>query len=160
MSAAEWLFTDEFDLARRKKYQPAPELALAAAVLGEARIDLLRGPGHLPQTKALYDATRAWIESDRTDWPYAFVPLCEVLGLEVMCSVAVALSTVQLRDAAGGAGNPVSGPVATDATGKQLETVGGAFTGATTLIPLAGTLVLRMSDGDAAGRVVVTCRAR
>ena len=83
MSAAEWLFTDEFDLARRKKYQPAPELALAAAVLGEARIDLLRGPGHLPQTKALYDATRAWIESDRTDWPYAFVPLCEVLGLEV-----------------------------------------------------------------------------
>jgi hypothetical protein len=59
----------------------SPERMLAAAVLVDALLyvrDNHNKVGYQPEvTRDL-----AWIQSDDTEWPYSFVPLCHQLGLE------------------------------------------------------------------------------
>lgn len=59
----------------------SPERMLAAAVLVDA---LLYVREHHYKVGFQSEVTRdlAWIQSDDTDWPYSFVPLCHQLGLE------------------------------------------------------------------------------
>jgi hypothetical protein len=59
----------------------SPERMLAAAVLVDA---LLYVREHHYKVGNQPEVTRdlAWIQSDDTDWPYSFVPLCHQLGLE------------------------------------------------------------------------------
>lgn len=59
----------------------SPERMLAAAVLVDA---LLYVREHYNKVGFQPEVTRdlAWIQSDDTDWPYSFVPLCHQLGLE------------------------------------------------------------------------------
>jgi hypothetical protein len=60
-----------------------PEAALMRAVLEEALICL---HGHLGligrRNRRLAQEAEAWFLSDDTHWPFAFISICEVLGLE------------------------------------------------------------------------------
>lgn len=82
----------------------------------------------------------------------------EVIGASANVQAAGALgSTVQVRTALGGAGDAVSGPIATDATGRALEAAGGALV-ALPAVAAGGSLVLRFTDGITAGRFTVLLR--
>jgi hypothetical protein len=48
------------------------------AVLFQALMDLRKEP----PTSRLATETRAWFASDEQGWPCAFVPICDVLGLD------------------------------------------------------------------------------
>lgn len=61
--------------------KPTPEQELAAAVMGEALIDLQRGPVDREWRK-VYEETRHWVRSGSVDWPYSFVNLCAIFGLD------------------------------------------------------------------------------
>ena len=66
---------------------PAPtqwtaERKLAAAVLASALVEVRDhhgAPGHRRRVEEALE----WIASDETDWPFSFVRLCELFGLEV-----------------------------------------------------------------------------
>lgn len=88
--------------------------------------------------------------------PYAF----DVLSTSIIVSTAAgAGATGQLRGATGGGGSPLSGPIAVDATGRALEGAGGGLT-AVPLVNAGGTVVLRLSDGTAAGTVTILGRRK
>jgi len=59
----------------------SPEKKLAAAVLGQALIEV-RDHHADPHYRRRIAEDLEWIGSDDADWPYAFVPLCELLALE------------------------------------------------------------------------------
>lgn len=64
--------------------RPAPaERLLALAVISLAFDDIetgMRAP-HSRRAQSLYRDAIEWIFADDTDWPYAFIPLCEKLNL-------------------------------------------------------------------------------
>lgn len=74
---------DPITFALREVHQPSPERCLAVAVLGEVVEDLRRGPGTALASQLAYRDAREWVQDDDETWPYAFVPLCEALGLDV-----------------------------------------------------------------------------
>jgi hypothetical protein len=62
--------------------QWTPERKLAAAVLASALVEVRDhhgSPGH----RRRVEETLQWIAADETDWPFSFVRLCELFGLEV-----------------------------------------------------------------------------
>lgn len=81
----------------------------------------------------------------------------EVIGASFLVTKEVVGSNVQVRDAAGGAGAPVSGPIDTAATGRALEATGG---GINTVGPWAsgGSWFLRRSDSGVAGVLSILVR--
>lgn len=66
-------------------------------------------------------------------------------------------TSAQVRDAAGGAGNALSGPVSTAAVGKVAEGAGGGVV-ANTAVAVNGSLYLRLSDGTVVGTFYLHCR--
>lgn len=66
-------------------------------------------------------------------------------------------SNAQLRTATGGGGTALSGPIPLDAAGRSREGNGGTLPAATT-VARGGSMVFRMSDGTAAGRLIVYYR--
>lgn len=81
-----------------------------------------------------------------------------VISAAFIVTGAVALSTAQVRSAAGGAGNAVTGPMDCAAVGKVLEGTGGGLTLAGTLVPSGGSLFLRRSDSAIGGTLFLTVR--
>jgi hypothetical protein len=63
-----------------------PEKRLMLAVLENALLPVLRNPGRrhgrLMERRPLTPEVRSWIASDAGDWPFAFVNICHVLGLD------------------------------------------------------------------------------
>ena len=59
----------------------SPEKKLAAAVLTGALVEV-RDRHHESQYRRKIAEDLAWIFSDEIHWPYAFIPLCQLLGLE------------------------------------------------------------------------------
>lgn len=78
-----------------------PEITLVAAVLENAVRSLERQNGGV--TREQVEETLTWIDSDREDWPFAFVNVCEILGMNasrVRKNLrAVGLSNLEERDA-------------------------------------------------------------
>ncbi|MEO8603945.1 MAG: hypothetical protein ABI629_15325 [bacterium] len=60
----------------------SPEKKLAAAVLATALVEIRDHHGSPAHTRGVAEALE-WVRSDENSWPYAFVPLCELFGLEV-----------------------------------------------------------------------------
>ncbi len=59
-----------------------PEYRLMAAVLEDA-LDVMRRPPIVAEAAAVERwETEAWFASPRRDWPFAFVAICEALGLD------------------------------------------------------------------------------
>jgi hypothetical protein len=87
------------DVARATITRPlSPAARLRGAVLIQALMDLRR----FPPTTRRYVEARRWLEDDDERWPLAFVPCCDVLGLEPTALRARALA----RPAPGHAGRP------------------------------------------------------
>jgi hypothetical protein len=61
----------------------SPERRLCMAVLAFAIFDVRRyaSVGNA-NARTLYRTARTWLESDDHTWPLAFVPVCDVLGLD------------------------------------------------------------------------------
>ena len=63
-----------------------PEKRLMLAVLENALLPFLRNParrhGRLMERRPLSAEVKSWIASDAGDWPFAFVNICQVLGLD------------------------------------------------------------------------------
>jgi hypothetical protein len=59
----------------------SPERKLAGAVLASALIEV-RDRHADPKYRRRVAEDLAWIRADEMGWPYAFVPLCHVFGLE------------------------------------------------------------------------------
>ncbi len=79
LSAASIVDPTDADVLRlrcARRWTPAERLW--AAVLWEVLADLRKYP---PDSEPSRDARR-WLESDVVDWPLAFRPLCEQLGLD------------------------------------------------------------------------------
>jgi hypothetical protein len=57
------------------------EKKLAAAVLAQALVEV-RDRHDEPTYRQRVAEDLAWIFSDDTEWPYAFIPLCHLFGLE------------------------------------------------------------------------------
>jgi hypothetical protein len=66
-------------LPRRSDW--SPEKKLAAAVLASALVEIRDHHGSPAHQRPVADAL-AWVESDEVEWPYAFLPLCDLLALE------------------------------------------------------------------------------
>lgn len=77
-----------------------------------------------------------------------------VVATSAVVQTAVAATSMQLRDQAGGAGSPLSGPLSTAATGAVREGVGGNFT-APGGVPRTGALFLRRADQAVVATVFV-----
>jgi hypothetical protein len=62
---------------------PSPEMHLVAAILEDAVCCLTRNAGARRgrRHRELVEA-RAWFQDERRDWPFAFVNVCELLGLD------------------------------------------------------------------------------
>jgi hypothetical protein len=58
------------------------EKRLMLAVLTDAIEILLKGPGTNGRRRGLYDETANWMRRNDTAWPYSFVNVCDVLGLD------------------------------------------------------------------------------
>lgn len=58
------------------------EKKLAAAVLASALVEIRDHAGSPAHRRRVAEAV-AWVQADDVDWPYAFVPLCELLALDV-----------------------------------------------------------------------------
>lgn len=84
--------SDEGEFSRRVVQKASPEQNLAAAVFGEAIEDLSKGPGASKESRDLYEATREWVSSDDTEWPYSFVSLCDLFRLDVAATRGALLS--------------------------------------------------------------------
>lgn len=76
-----------------------------------------------------------------------------IMSVDVIVATA-GTGTMQLRSAAGGGGDALSGPIPGTATGRQRETVGGGLTSMGRFTP-SDTLYLRRSDRTVAGIVVI-----
>jgi hypothetical protein len=59
----------------------SPEKRLAAAVFAGALLEVRDRHGDLHYRRKVGE-NLTWIASDDTEWPYAFVPLCHLFGLE------------------------------------------------------------------------------
>ena len=59
----------------------SPEKQLAAAVLAAALVEVRDRHADVHYRRRVTDDL-TWIESNDTEWPYSFVPLCELFGLE------------------------------------------------------------------------------
>lgn len=68
-----------------------------------------------------------------------------------------AMSTGQLRTGPGGGGSALSGPIPLDTPGRALEGPGGSLVSLTAVVR-DSNMVFRMSDGLAAGRLIVFYR--
>ncbi|MCK6553507.1 hypothetical protein L6Q96_02805 [Candidatus Binatia bacterium] len=66
-------------LPRRSNW--SPERKLAGAVLAQALIEVRDRNGD-PKYRRRVAESLAWIDSDDTGWPFSFVPLCHLFGLE------------------------------------------------------------------------------
>lgn len=106
----------------------------AAAVIRKA---FVAGGGGAPDDVAIYT----------TNAPFGF----RVLDVFVLIGTAIALSTVTLRDTAGGGGAALSDALDSATTGVKRN----AALTATGTIALNGSLVLRRSDNGVAGEVVI-----
>jgi hypothetical protein len=60
----------------------SPEKKLAAAVLASALVEIRDHHGSPGHRRRIAEALE-WVHADETSWPYAFVPLCELFGLDV-----------------------------------------------------------------------------
>lgn len=70
-------------LVRRIAHLPGPEMRLVAALLEDAVNCIVDNAGACSRErrKEFFKAYE-WIWEDRSDWPFAFVNVCEVLGLD------------------------------------------------------------------------------
>jgi hypothetical protein len=59
----------------------SPEKRLAGAVLASALVEVRDRRGEVGYARRLREDLQ-WIRSDDTEWPYSFVPLCQLFGLE------------------------------------------------------------------------------
>lgn len=59
----------------------SPEKKLAGAVLAHTLIEI-RDHQRDPHYRRRIAQDLEWVASDDTEWPYSFVPLCELFGLE------------------------------------------------------------------------------
>ena len=78
----DWLACGEILAAQ----MPSPsswtaEKRLAGAVLASALVEVRDRHSEVGYARRVREDLQ-WIRSDDTDWPYAFVPLCELFGLE------------------------------------------------------------------------------
>jgi hypothetical protein len=62
--------------------QWTPERKLAAAVLASALVEVRDHHGAPGHRRRVEEALQ-WIATDEPDWPFSFVRLCELFGLEV-----------------------------------------------------------------------------
>lgn len=82
-------------------HKPLPELELMAAVLDDA-IYVIRKYGHATKDhgRRLTDDALEWIDSNRRDWPFAFVNVCEVLNVNAAAVRVEVAALVAHRPAA------------------------------------------------------------
>ena len=72
----------QFDEIWHKTRAITPERALALAVMWEAVLDLDRYRfAQRRRQQRLYWEAYEWVISDRRDWPFSFVNLCDAIGL-------------------------------------------------------------------------------
>ena len=72
----------QFDEIWHKTRAITPERALALAVMWEAVLDLDRYRfAQRRRQQRLYWEAYEWVTSDRRDWPFSFVNLCDAIGL-------------------------------------------------------------------------------
>jgi len=82
----------------RKLDTMEPETRLALAVLEDAVMTLRAVVGvHTPRARKLAAEARAWLVSDDTTYPFAFVSVCEHLGLDAAWLRAGVLLSCRLR---------------------------------------------------------------
>lgn len=81
----------------------------------------------------------------------------EVIGANFLTVGAVALSSVQVRNAAGGGGTAITGPIATDAVGRLWESAGGGLTSAGPFTN-GTSWFLRRSDSAVSGVLSILVR--
>jgi hypothetical protein len=76
------LLPGQFFAAMRKRVPKEPEYRLIVAVLEDA-VDCYQKHAFARETKArqLFDDAAEWIASDDRHWPYSFVSICDILGL-------------------------------------------------------------------------------
>ena len=60
----------------------SPEKKLAGAVLAHTLIEI-RDHHHEPHYRRRIAQDLEWVNSDDTEWPYSFVRLCDLFGLEL-----------------------------------------------------------------------------
>jgi hypothetical protein len=76
------LLPGQFFAAMRKRVPKEPEYRLIVAVLEDA-VDCYQkyALAREPKARQLFEDAAEWIESDDRRWPYSFVSICDVLGL-------------------------------------------------------------------------------
>ena len=89
-------------LVPRIAHLPAPEMRLIAAVLEDAVNCIVSNAGAVTRERRreffnAYD----WVWEEQSDWPFAFVNVCDVLGLNATAVRERLRSFVGRRDAAG-----------------------------------------------------------
>jgi hypothetical protein len=86
----------------------SPEKRLAGAVLRDALLEVRR-PGNDPRSRTRIAEDLAWIRDDDSDWPFSFLRLCAVFGLDpawVRQTVVAWRSSVPLGRVSGSARVP------------------------------------------------------
>jgi hypothetical protein len=84
-----------------------PEKRLMLAVLENALLPLLRNParrhGQMVERRPLTAEVKAWIASEAREWPFSFVNICDVLGLDegALRTALLGRGTREHRDAPG-----------------------------------------------------------
>jgi hypothetical protein len=73
----------QFFATLRAKPPAGPEYLLAAAVLEDA-IDCFQKHCEAPDSRMrrLYEDAEEWMASDDREWPFSYVNICELLGLQ------------------------------------------------------------------------------
>lgn len=115
----------------------APEL------VSSFRFDVPVGAGGAPDDVTLFAAN---LPSDM-----------EVIGATFLVTTAVALMSVQVRDAVGGGGNAITGPLSAGATGRVVESAGGGLSNAGPF-PSGSSWFLRRGDSGIGGVLILLCR--
>ena len=59
----------------------SPEMKLAAAVLGQALVELRDHSSDIHYRRRVAEGLE-WVNSDDASWPFSFLRLCELFGLE------------------------------------------------------------------------------
>jgi hypothetical protein len=84
--APEAVLPTQFDDLRTTIAARPPEHRLMFAVLEDAVHLYLAGPGSgTIRVRRLFDEAERWITSDDASWPFSFVIVCQVLGLDPDC---------------------------------------------------------------------------
>jgi len=73
---------DPRDVFAEMRPKAAPEMELAYAVMGQAIVDLRRGPA-TQEWRPAYEATVFWVQQTDRRWPFSFASLCELFGLDL-----------------------------------------------------------------------------